>query len=102
MLLWDIIRDWFVSTIWGGTISTGETLEGGFFGKFMVAQSNNYYFMDKHNGDSWFLVGSHYINFGDWASTTSTIIVMIALCFFFFLMVRWLFRLTAGLIQGRG
>lgn len=103
MTLWNIIRDWFVINIWGGLDSNGGVYLNNVFGHFMVDNPNGgYYFMDTNTATSWFKVGSHYINFGDWASTTSTIIVLIALCFFFFLMVRWLFRLTAGLIHGRG
>ena len=106
-MLWDIIRDWFVMNIWGGTLST-EGIVDTFFG--YVSTENNgdipilgnevYLPFNGYTDSQSDLI--KYINFADWLSTTSTIIVLIALCFFFFLMVRWLFRLTAGLIQGRG
>lgn len=99
-MLWDIIRDWFVQYVWGGTNSVG-TVFGGTFGKFMVDDGGSYYYMDKLNNDAWFKVGSHYINFGDWASTTSTIIVLILLCAFLFIVVRYMFRLCSGLFRGR-
>ena len=99
-MLWDIIRDWFVQYVWGGSTSTGEMF-GGHFARFMVQNGDNYYYMNKTAQDTWFQVGSHYINFGDWASTLSTIAVLLALVVFLFFVVRYLFRLTSGLIRGR-
>ena len=113
MLLWDIIRDWFVTNIWGGFTSQGYNY-GGSIGDIQYLDSDGNLVEDMlssygfgfplgniYNGADGGITTS-YITLGDWLSTISTIIVLIALCFFFFLMVRWLFRLTAGLIQGRG
>lgn len=112
MLLWDIIRDWFVMNIFGGVSSSG-LYSSPLVGRFGNPGSYDLVYADQVFVSSPILVNSSfdgllddtltgYISLGDWLSTTSTIIVLIALCFFFFLMVRWLFRLTAGLIQGRG
>lgn len=38
----------------------------------------------------------------EWLCSTLTIIVLCAMCFFLFLVTRWLFRLFAGLLAGRG
>ena len=107
MLLWDIIRDWFVMNIWGGTSSEAYDYYTSFGRVFIVGNgsetSNSVDLMlpvKLFNGN----YGSEvsYISIGDWLSTTSTIIVLIAICVGFFFLVRWLFRLTAGLIAGRG
>lgn len=105
MLLFDIIRDWFVMYIWGGITSTGEE-HWCFLGYYYSADSGG----GSLNTLNTFLPVRLYENdyetwidnicFGDWLSTTSTIIVMILLCVVFGLMVRWLFRLTAGLLRG--
>lgn len=108
MLLFDIIRDWFVMNIWGGFTSTEESYSG-FLGLVCTEEGNtdwlttafgflpiNVYSDNNSTGQF------NWISIGDWLSSISTIIVMILLCIVFGLMVRWLFRLTSGLIQGRG
>lgn len=111
MLLFDIIRDWFVMYIWGGWTSTGDN--------YFTHWGMGYLFFDNEFDSEYGLTGNdinclklHDIVYGlggdnyltysisDWLSTTSTIIVMILLCVVFGLMVRWLFRLTAGLLRG--
>lgn len=105
-MLWDIIRDWFVQYVWGGYTSNGVSYNGAHLGLFLKGANDtpslntqNYYLpftgLDRGNGE---IVG---YGLGDWLSTTSTIIVLILLCVFLFLVVRYLFRLTSGLIRGR-
>ena len=117
MTLWNIIRDFFVQYIFGGTDSLNVGYSS-FVGYLFTASGNagnqlpNY---DNATTDLFFVnignqaisndleyQGIMYMSIGDWLSTTFTIITLIAICFFLFLVVRWLFRLTAGLIQGRG
>ena len=90
-MLWDIIRDWFVQYVWGGISSTNVTF-GGHIGSINngLTQTNN--LMLK--------IGDYSLSLGDWLSTTSTIIVLVLMCAFLFLVVRYLFRLTSGLIRG--
>lgn len=109
MSLWDIIRNFFVQHIFGGT-DTDLISWGGFIGNLYNKNTNDgiegyaYDLSFKLNNSyvQYFNDADLYISIGDWLSTTFTIITLIALCFFLFLVVRWLFRLTAGLIQGRG
>lgn len=98
MTLWNIIRDFFVEFIFGGTLSTGEAVSDNFFGRFLVPTGNNYT-MDTSTNTTWFNVGSHYINFGDWASTLATIVFMILVLVLFYCIARWLFRVASGLIR---
>lgn len=108
MTLWNIIRDFFVQYIFGGTDS-----QYNYYGSLIgsgASQGIDYYQFSSF--DLYVPIGHSlnadqdafidYLSFGDWLSTTFTIITLIALCFFLFLVVRWLFRLTAGLISGRG
>ena len=89
-MLWDIIRDWFVEYVWGGVTSTNATY-GGYIGTINnnLTKSNNLLLKIGENSSSR----------GDWLSTTSTIIVLVLMCAFLFLVVRDLFRLTSGLIR---
>lgn len=107
-MLWDIIRDWFVMYVWGGCLSDGNTFYSGFIGMFnddSFSYCSGYtdsIFINigpVHNGG--FDVINTSLSLGDWLSTTSTIIVLVAMCLFLFAVVRYLFRLTAGLIRGR-
>lgn len=100
-ILWNIIRNWFVVYVFGGHYLFSDTWiekksnfiisadSNGSVGVVNILTTENYMIMDN-------------ISLGDWLSTTATILVLCAMCFFLFLVVRWLFRLTAGLIQGRG
>ena len=110
MMLWDIIRNFFVEYIFGGVSnSTGEfQYFGGCVGYFW----NNENDLSGHAETSTIYLpinvfneneGSvmNYISIGDWLSTTATIITLIGLCFFLFLVLRWCFRLTSGLLQGK-
>lgn len=107
MMLWDIIRDWFVVYIWGGTSSSAD-IYGGFIGNFCTPENFDYFYEDSVgfmvpiglsvSGETDHFVT--YLSFGDWLSTTSTIIVLALMCVFLFLCVRYLFRLTSGLLMG--
>ena len=102
LVLWDIIRDWFVQFVWGGLDSTGELYTGVIGGGEWVdgiGQLPGYYeFYDTQSLT--FQIGNINISLGDWLSTTSTIIVLALMCLFFYLMIRYMFRLTSGLIRG--
>lgn len=88
MALWDIIRDFFVSTIFGGTSSNGTTYN------MTIGNSTN-------TSSLVFDINGLNINIGDWLSTTSTIFILILLCIGIGLVVRWLFKLTSGLFLAR-
>lgn len=90
-MLWDIIRDWFVQHVWGGITSSNATFGG-------IIGSNNNSIMKSNTFI--FTIGDYKLSMGDWLSTTSTIIVLVLMCAFLFLVVRYLFRLTSGLIRG--
>lgn len=85
MTLWNIIRDFFIQYIFGGTASNGVP-----YNENIIAgeiNTNNYAILND-------------ITLGNWLSTTATIIVLIGICLAIWHFVRWLFRLTAGLIRG--
>lgn len=111
MLIWDIIRDWFVMNIWGGLTSDLHAYAG-FIGSgayvpniddiersdlmtsgFMVP------IKDCFNADYDIYVS--YISLGDWLSTTSTIIVLVAISVGLYFLTRYFFRMFAGLLSGR-
>ena len=105
MTLWNIIRDFFVQYIFGGTTSK-EVAYASSFGSVLNEGNpelpNNTQVFIPFNAfydDNTPITG---MSFADWLSTIATIITLCAICFFLFLFVRWLFRLTAGLIQCRG
>ena len=107
MTLWNIIRDWFVEYVWGGVNSQGDYFTQNIIGEVFNVQNqgaenvDSYDFFIKLNGFSHVSDSNiDYISFGDWLSTTSTIIVLVLMCAFLFLVVRYLFRLTSGLIRG--
>lgn len=106
MTLWDLIRDFFVTNIFGGTLSSGQSKTIGRVGQFYGstgmnnAQSNNilvpigsfmYSGSDVHE--------VNYVNIGDWLSTTFTIITLILLVLFLYIFVKWIFKLFAGLLH---
>lgn len=114
MTLWNIIRDWFVNNVFGGKPSTGNIVDHNCIGNILYKYGDN---VESHKGfttnlifnisqvnenGSSVVIGDGYLTLADWLSTTATIIVLCAMCFFLFLVVRWLFRLTSGLLSGRG
>lgn len=108
MTLWNIIRDFFVQYIFGGVDSNevlysfvcGKTIgfKGGVYEEEYLTGFNDLYAFSYTTGDGY----TYYLGMSDWLSTTATIITLCAICVFLFFFVRWLFRLTAGLISGRG
>lgn len=105
MLLWDIIRDWFVQYVFGGFTSVGQPY-GGRLGQFMLSGGNatsyrcyNIYFpINMITSSNEQVIG---VSVGDWLSTTATLIVMISVCVALWFLVRYFFRMFAGLISGR-
>lgn len=109
-MLWDIIRDWFVQYIFGGYASDGNYyygivgnnawVEGDNINTSISDNSVFYLPMQGWNADE--LGAIKYISLADWLSTTATIITLIAGCVLLFLLVKWLFKLFAGMISGVG
>lgn len=116
MLLWDIIRDWFVQYVFGGMSSgtDGNRVFYGFLGRvgYLSGDSVNYdIYADSANvyvplGSTWLDTGSeepiNLISLGDWLSTTATIITLIALCLFLFLAVKWVFNVFRNTLERVG
>lgn len=106
MLIWDIIRDWFVMNIWGGYTSA-EVIYRPHIGN--ITQYENGEWFDSFLGDTTslsFLISKennyeNFISLGDWLSTTSTIIVLVAISVALYFLVRYFFRMFAGLLSGR-
>lgn len=105
-MIWDIIRDWFVMNIWGGTTSEAYDYYA-YLGRAYIygngSEITNTYdimvpvklFNSNYGADV------NYISLGDWLSTTSTIIVLVAVCVGLFFLTRYFFRMFAGLLSGR-
>ena len=103
-MLFTLIRDWFVAYVWGGYSSTGTYYKLP-IGRIFSTTGNNSWGYDLNsvvafngNYDDRFLNVNGVYGMADWLSTTSTIVVMIGLCIGLYFVVRWLFRLTSGLI----
>jgi len=107
MTLWNIIRDFFVQNVFGGSLSNGSMVNIGRVGQMFGADGmvgnagmNNfavYIGEQKYSGSS-ILTATH-INLGDWLSTTATIITLVLLTAVMYLMVKWIFRVFAGLLR---
>lgn len=104
-MLWDLIRDFFVQHVFGGTDSIGDSFEcrigtfynsdlettTGFSEDLMIPIGN---MIDKGTDKS-----IQYISFGDWLSTTATAIaitIIVVLCCMF---VYKIVKLIGGLIR---
>lgn len=91
-MLWDLIRDFFVQLIFGGTDSNGTMYD-------CVVDGNSYtsdFVFDMGNPT---LGSSHTIALGDWLSTTATMIsitIIVVLCCLF---VYKIVKLIGGLIR---
>lgn len=89
MSLWNLIRDFFVENIFGGTASSGT----------------NYYFkVNAYNTTGQLQVfedlsGNVHLSLGDWLSDTFTIITLILLVIFLYIFVKWIFKLFSGLLR---
>ena len=93
MMIWEYIRDFFVQFIFGGVDSAGDYFGGCTIG-FDANDGDVYY-----TGDTNFNIGNYSFSFGDWLSTTATIIV---LCLFIFVLIKftiYLFKAGAGLLK---
>lgn len=102
MTLWNLIRDFFVQFVFGGTTSYGHSFSGCFLGIF----STNDLYYQSINTDTFFVPFNithlnaefdtliDYISFGDWLSTTATIITLIglfiAITMFIIKLVKWI------------
>lgn len=116
MLLWDIIRDWFVQYVFGGYTSTGYDYFGIVGKAYFATDDNPLSYSDIMSTQyGWFGVPnvwvddagtSHnamaYIGMGDWLSTTATIITLVALCLFLFLAVKWVFNVFRNTLERVG
>ena len=105
MSIWNIIRDWFVQYIFGGFNSNMDFYDMGVIGNLANKDGSNFFIGSI--GDTYvpvklFNEGSGaeicYITLGDWLSTTATLIVIIAVCFGLFMLVRYFFRMFSGLL----
>lgn len=90
-MLWDLIRDFFVQHIFGGTTKNGTNFAG--FVAFITNNGNltTYSFRLP--------LGDYSIGLGDWLSTTATIIsitIIVVLCCLF---VYKIIKLIGGLIR---
>lgn len=96
MLLWNMIRDFYVNYIFGGIDSNYNNNASNFmigYGKYpdgTGALKSSGIFFDIGNGYS--------ITIGDWLSTTATVITLVVLVLVLFLFLRWLFKVVSGLI----
>lgn len=95
-MLWDLIRDFFVQHVFGGSLSDGET----FFDHFLGVDLNSGGIVTLG-----YQVGLDddlhpvYLTLGDWLSTTATIIsitIIVVLCCLF---VYKIIKLIGGLIR---
>lgn len=101
--MWDLIRDFFVQYIFGGMDSTGELFMGaigqGDYNEGVGVLPG--YYDTIYNTDLHFEIGGISISLADWLSTTATICVMVLICVFLYMILRYAFRLTAGLMSMR-
>lgn len=102
-MLWDLIRDFFVIHVFGGTTSTIEYYNAS-WGEFSVLTSENESYDAYLGNEVLFVVskgnGSVFTtNMSDWLSTTATAIsitIIVVLCCLF---VYKIIRLIGGLIR---
>lgn len=103
--LWDVIRDFFVSNIFGGMTSSHEIFKG-FMGRVYATGGANAWMTDTATlgvysaqmDDRGFPISS-LMSIGDWLSSMATLITLIFLVIFLGLFVRWIFRLFSGLLS---
>lgn len=98
MLIWDIIRDWFVMYVFGGCTSEGW-FQNVFIGYDVESdQQLGTLDVDVIKMPSSYIGADVSISLGDWLSTTATLIVMIAVLIGLFYLVRYFFRMFSGLL----
>lgn len=95
-MLWDLIRDFFVTHIFGGS-----TASGAMFNCFIGVDQLNGYYYDSNNiyynigtGDD----GSVFITFGDYFSTIATIISIVAIVLLCCLFIKKIYNMCAHII----
>lgn len=102
MMLWNIIRDFFVQYIFGGYDSQEVVYSAG-LGQIQTYIGGN---MDEDYfggvNDCWYKIGQLgeteiFTTLGDWLSTTATIITLILLLIMLFALVRFVIRQVCGL-----
>lgn len=109
--LWDIIREFFVRYIFGGTLLIDGNYDyfGGFIGSTCNIESLTYNF----DGTQSFYVPINgfsdggertvqFLSIGDWLSTTATIITLVALLIGISCLMVSLFRWIVRLVSLRG
>ena len=104
VVLWDVIRDFFVQNVFGGYDSTGSAYftNFGHFQTFIDGTRDDYAF---YNGTELitemfsFEGTNYYINISDWLSTIATLTTLILLVIVLALFVRWVFRMFSGLLS---
>lgn len=104
MMLWDIIRDFYVQYIFGGYDSFGNSYashlgnvicyDNGVYDDDIVLSSTERIWTIATDPTGY----SYVISSGDWLSTTFTIITLILFVFFLYVFLRWLFKVVSGLI----
>lgn len=113
MSLWNLIRDWFVQYIWGGALSNGDIIysnvignayiynyDEGSYNDLMVTSWDYFSFktpFDIVDGEIHY--STFVISFGDWLSTTSTIIVLILLLIAFGYLIVNLFKMFSNIFS---
>lgn len=105
--LWNIIRDFFVRFVFGGSDSLGVNYNGFVIGRG-VDDTLNYYVLDTNtyylsfNGFNDFNESSvNYFAMGDWLSTTATIITLVALFIGITMLTIKLFKFVSNAISMR-
>ena len=107
VLLWDIIRDFYVQYIFGGTTSIGDMYYGTFGSAYMLNNGEIDEYINIVGGDLYWHIGKSpiydvYISAGDWLSTTVTIITLVALLIGISCLMISLFKWIVRLVSLRG
>lgn len=100
-MLWDIIRDFIVQYITGGTNSDGELFDifggrlyfhtDGFMEPDEVGLTSVYYQINNSPDGM-----PYYLGLPDWLATTITAVIMILLVVFAVWLVRWIFKAVSS------
>lgn len=96
-MIWDFIRDFFVQFIFGGYTSDGMSYSGMFC--YNLIDGDEYGTFDTHALTMVDSDGTNVaitIGWGDWLSTTATIICMCLIVFLLICLVRWIFRVVSS------
>ena len=103
-MLWDIIRDFFVQYIFGGTTSSGQGYSG-FIGYDYLYEARLHtsdtlvVFNNIMTQDGDFDAPIMFLSIGDWLSTSATIIILCLVILFFIKLTIWFFKQGAGLFK---